>query len=166
MRSGAQAVTPSTRPPLVTVSLPAPAVPAWNTSSAPGALIANQDDPGRAAYIDNLPHQLAAGAATWYRFDYDATDRPVRTVKLLYGNGSGVRFDVYTPDRLGNWWENKPVGRGTVYMIDCVTGEDSETGECQSPDLKWMGKFIISWTVYVRVVNGNGFPAMFTLTVK
>lgn len=130
------------------------------------AILPNIDDPGKASYIDNRQHLLAAGAATWYRFDYDATDRPTKTVLLVNGNHSGVRFEVWTPDRLNNWWENKPVGRGTVYMIDCDTGEESETGACESMDLKWAGRFIFNWPVYVRVVNGNGHPTGFTLTIQ
>lgn len=133
---------------------------------SPPAIVQNTDDPGKANGIDGKQHLLAAGTAVWYRFDYDATDRTTKTVLLVNGNHSGVRFEMWTPDRLNNWWENKPIGRGTVYMIDCSTGEDSETGECESMDLKWMGKFIFNWPVYVRVVNGNGHPTGFILTVK
>lgn len=135
-------------------------------AASSNTVIQNSDDPGRATYIDNTQHLLAAGAAVWYRFDYDASERPTKIVLLVNGNHSGVRFEVWTPDRLNNWWENKPVGRGTVYMIDCETGEESETGACESMDLKWAGKFITSWPVYVRVVNGNGHATGFTLTVK
>lgn len=149
------------------VDIPSPSLLA--PSAAPtqaNVVLQNTDDPGKASPIDGKQHLLAAGAPVWYRFDYDATDRPTKTVLLVNGNHSGVRFEVWTPDRLNTWWENKPVGRGTVYMIDCETGEDVESGGCGSADLKWMGRFIFSWTVYVRVVNGNGSPTGFTLTVK
>lgn len=147
-----------------TESTTAPSAPAPSPSSS--AIIQNTDDPGKANPIDGNQHLLAAGAAVWYRFDYDATDRPIKTVLLVNGNHNGVRFEVWTPDRLNNWWENKPVGRGTVYMIDCDTGEESETGACESMDLKWAGKFIFNWPVYVRVVNENGHATGFTLTVQ
>lgn len=139
---------------------------AANPSPLPPAVIENRDDPGSANPIDNQQHILAAGAATWYRIEYDAADRPVDTILLVNGNHSGVRFEVWTPDRLSSWWENQPVGRGTVSAVDCDTGEESVTGECESTYLKWAGKFVQSWTFYVRVVNGNGYPTNFTLTLN
>ena len=116
--------------------------------------------------IDNQTHILAAGAAVWYSFYYDATDRPQRTLLLINGNHSGVRFEVWTPDRLNDWWENTPTGRGTVHMVDCDTEEESAAGQCESPYLKWGAAFAFNWTIYVRVVNNNGYPTAFTLTLQ
>lgn len=144
----------------------AAAPPATSNAPITNSVIAAVDDPNRAMPIDGQQRILAAGAAVWHRFDYDATDRPQKTVLLVNGNHSGVRFEVYTPDRLSSWWQNTPVGRGTVYMLDCDTHEESETGECESPYLKWAGKFVISWTVYVRVINTTGHPAGYILTLQ
>jgi hypothetical protein len=151
------------QPTLQPVAPPAPPVP-------PLAL-QNIDDPNKSVPIDNAPHTIAANSATWFRFDYtpltDNGERIVRTVRLVNGNHSGVRFEVWTPDHVNDWWDNqKPVGRGTVYMLDCDTGEPSESGECESPDLIWIGKFNIGATYYVRVVNDNPQPAVFTLTIQ
>jgi hypothetical protein len=131
-----------------------------------GGILSNNDSPDAAADIDNQTHLLVAGGAAWYRFDYDATDRPRRTLLLVNGNHSGVKFDVWTPDRLNNWWENTPTGRGTVHFVDCDTGAESAFGQCEAPYLKWGAAFPFNWTVYVRVVNTNGYPTAFTLTMQ
>ena len=105
----------------------------------------------------------------WYRFNYGVSDtgeRPVRTVTLVNGNNSGIRFEVWTPDILNNWWEKQPIGRGTQYSVDCDTGEASDQGECRSNDLTWMGAFNFNDSIYVRVVNDNDHPTVFQLTLQ
>jgi hypothetical protein len=147
-------------------ALPAPTAP-----PVPPAVAQNIDDPNKSVPIDGVPHTIAANSATWFRFAYaplnDNGGRVGKTVRLVNGNHSGVRFEVWTPDHVNDWWDNqKPVGRGTVYMLDCDTGEMSETGQCESPDLIWMGSFNTAATYYVRVVNDNRQPAVFTLTIQ
>lgn len=137
----------------------------------PPVVVQNIDDPNRSVAIDNAPHNIAANSATWFRFDYtpltDTGARIAKTVRLLNGNHSGVRFEVWTPDHVNDWWDNqKPVGRGTVYMLDCDTGEPSESGQCESADLIWIGSFNVGATYYVRIVNDNPQPAVFTLTIQ
>ena len=141
------------------------------TPPASPAVAQNIDDPNRSIPVDGVSHSLAAHSATWFRFAYsrrnDNGERITRTVRLVNGNHSGVHFEVWTPDHVNDWWDNqKPVRRGTVYMLDCDTGEFSETGECESPDLIWIGSFNTDATYYVRVVNDNGQPAVFTLTIQ
>ncbi len=149
--------------PATAVPSPTPAVP------AAGAPLQNVDDPNRAGTIDNQPHTLAANAATWYRFDYANNhmtgQRPSVTLALVRGVDSGVAFQVYAPENIGGWWSNAPTGRGTVQMIDCDTGEPSESGQCQSPDLLWRGNFGADGTYWVRVVNNNNVTATFWLTM-
>lgn len=131
---------------------------------------ANADDPNRAGTIDNLPHTLPANSAVWYSFDYAINNmtgaRPVYTITLIDGNNSGVGFEVYAPENINGWWQNHPTGRGTVYSIDCETGEPSEGGQCQSLDLTWMGHFGMSGKYYVRVVNSNSHASDYLLTIQ
>ena len=127
----------------------------------------NVDDPNRSTLVDGGPHILAANSATWFRFDYARSADPayrLKDVRLINGNNSGVRFEVWPPNHVNDWWDgNKPVGRGTVYMTDCDTHEYAEEGECPSPDLIWMGSFNFDGSIYIRVVNDNPVPSFFTL---
>jgi hypothetical protein len=129
----------------------------------------NLDDPTRGGTIDGQPHTLPPHSAIWYRFgygiDHQTGKRPVFTLRLVNGKDSGVEFQVYAPENINKWWENHPTGRGTVQMIDCETGDPSETGECQSPDLVWQGGFGADGTYYVRVVNNNDVPSTYVLTL-
>jgi hypothetical protein len=163
----------TTVPTLVPTAAAVPLTAASPTASAPvvptTSVLPNVDDPNRAGPIDGNIHILAAKSATWYRFDYALSDtgaRQQRIVTLVNGNNSGVRFEVWTPDNLNNWWEKKPVGRSTSFQIDCDTGAASDQGACQSNDLAWAGSFNVGWAVYVRVVNENDHPSLFQLTLK
>lgn len=130
----------------------------------------NTDDPNLAKAI----HGAAAGtlapqAAVWYRFDYaidhQTGGRPWVTLTLLNGNGSGVAFAVYAPEVIDDWWENRPTGRGTAPLVDCQTGQPSESGACQSAHLLWQGNFHVDGTYWVRVVNDNSVPADYVLAL-
>ena len=154
--------TPSATPTSTNTPLP--------TLTATAMATVNTDDPNRAGRIDGQPHNLAANSIVWYAFDYAVNhmtgQRPLLTITLVNGNHSGVDFEVYTPENIFEWWQNHPIGRGTVYMIDCLTGEPSETGECQSPDLLWQGDFGADGTYYVRVINRNNSPSTYVLTLQ
>jgi hypothetical protein len=155
---------------LLAAALPTPSatlVPSAHTAPPTPVIMPNVDDPNRSILIDGLPHILAANSATWFRFNYyrsaEAGTR-LKDVRLINGNGSGVRFEVWPPNHVNDWWDgNKPVGRGTVYMLDCDTHEYSEYGDCPSPDLIWMGSFRFDDYIYIRVVNDNPQPTYFTL---
>jgi hypothetical protein len=148
---------------------PAVAVPtAPSTTNA--APTVNADDPNRATTIRGAAGgTLAPHAVVWYRFDYannhQTGRRPWVTITLVNGNGSGVAFAVYAPENIGEWWNNPPTGRGTVWLIDCQTGVPSPSGECQSPNLMWNGNFGADGTYWIRVVNDNGFDANYILTL-
>ncbi len=140
------------------------------TAAASPEAIAYADDPAQAIAFDAALHNLSAKSAMWFRFDYGpiSTDaRPVKTILLVNGSRSGVRFEVWTPDHLNDWWDNqKPVGQGTVNNVDCETGKPSESGQCQSNDLTWIGSFNMGGTYYVRVINDNTQPATLQLTIN
>jgi hypothetical protein len=123
--------------------------------------------PATALYINGQPQSIPANAATWYKFDY-AGDKSEITVLMPNGAHTLVAFNVYTPEQAQSWWDSKtkPIGRGTAYQIDCETGEEKPWGQCQSNDLKWVGKFNFPGTFYVQVVNYNTGTANFTLTVE
>jgi hypothetical protein len=156
-------------PPTATIEIPTATATATPTPIPTATLIVNLDDPNRAGVIDGQMHTLKANAAVWYRFEYAVNhmtdEHPVFTLALVYGNKSGVAFEVYSPENINGWWENHPTGRGTVQMIDCDTHEPSESGECESPDLSWAGRFRSDGTIFVRVVNSNGVPSNFILTI-
>jgi hypothetical protein len=127
--------------------------------------------PGAAAAIDNQTHSIDAGAALWYRFDVSNTGDPGArlpvTLTLVNGSNSGVGFKVYTPSQANTWYDSDthPVGRGTSYPINCNTGAPEQSGACQSDDLTWTSTFNLGGPYYVQVVNRNGFPVSFQLTV-
>ena len=153
------------------VSLGPQAIPSRNTnvSLATTTTTVNLNDPARATAINNQSQTIPAGSARWYRFDYgvsDTGDRPVRTITLVNGNNSGVRFEVWTPDNLTDWWDKQPIRRGTSHVVSCDTGDTSEQGGCQSNDLTWTGAFDASGTYYVRVVNDNTHATAFELTIQ
>lgn len=128
------------------------------------------DDPNKSGTVDGLIHALPPKSATWYRFGYGADPntgkRPIVTITLVNAKDSGVRFEVYAPENINNWWNNNPTGRGTVQMVDCATGEPSESGECQSHDLVWKGAFGAGGTYFVRVVNDNSVQSVYLLRME
>ncbi len=122
------------------------------------------DDPAQALAIDGAEHTIAATAARWYRFEYAGTEevtRPAVTLTLRDGHVSGVGFEVWAPEELNSWWENKPIGQGTPVNVMCVDG----TSGCQSNDLTWSGAFGATGTYWVRVVNSNPYPTTVLLTM-
>ena len=161
-----ETIPASVTPTIVTTTTPAvvtptvvtvPTPPIVTSLSLEPAVISNADDPNRAVYNDNQPHRLAARSATWFRFDYstsnDLGDRLTTMVRLVNGNGSGVRFEVWTPDMLSEWWTKQPVGRGTASSDD-------------SADLVWRGGFSAGGAYYVRVINDNTITTTFLLTIE
>ncbi len=125
--------------------------------------VPNTDDPNKAVAINGTPQSIPANSAMWFSFNYaintDTGARPVQTITLLNGAASGLRFEVYSPDILNNWWQNAPTGVGTTPMVA------SENGMVQSADLTWSGAFGASGTYYVRVINDNtnALPAALTI---
>ncbi len=127
----------------------------------------SQNDPFHAPFVDGQVHSLPANSDTWFKFDYGISGppRPVVTLTLPNGTNSGLEFEVWAPENIGNWWENRPTGRGTSSAIDCETGQPAVGGQCTSPDLTWAGSFGASGTYYVHVLNDNPDPASFQLVI-
>jgi predicted lipoprotein with Yx(FWY)xxD motif len=136
-------------------------------AAAPPAAAAgrNLDDPGIAATIGNAVAAVPANTAQWFRFDYvtpinTLPTNPV-TIRMVNGVNSGLGFEVWSPERMqGNWWDNKPVGRGTQEVLPgcTVTNTDGTTSKCTTNDLTWVGGFGVSGPYYVRIVNDTGNP--------
>ncbi len=126
--------------------------------SAVAKSTATMDDPAKSVIFDGKPQTVAAQSALWYRFDYSATD--VKTIRLVYGAKSGLEFEVYSPEILGSWWTNKPIGIGTVERVVC------STGLCATDDLTWVGAFGASGTYYARVINDSANDAPVLLTIQ
>lgn len=124
-------------------------------------------DPATATYINGQPQSIPAQTTQWYKFDY-AGDKSLITILMPNGANSLVEFNVFTPEQAQSWWDPKtrPIGRGTAYAVDCVTGEEVYWGECRSSDLKWKGQFNFPGTFYAQVVNYNTGTANFTLTIE
>ncbi len=162
--------TPTAKPTETATSTPMPTNTPHPTLIPTEMPTVSPDDPNRASRIDGQPHNIAAKSALWYAFDYTINHmtgkRSLLTITLVNGNNSGVDFEVYAPENISEWWKNHPTGRGTVYMIDCATGQPSETGECQSPDLTWQGDFGADGTYYVRVINTNNSQISYLLTIQ
>ena len=120
--------------------------------------------PMSAPYIDNQAHPIPANTSLWYRFDYlvnhDTGVHPVATITLLYGNASGVTFDVWNANTATDTADNTPIGRGGTYQV----GTDS--GVTTSSNLDWVGAFGDSGTYYVRVTNPNSYDTTAQLTIS
>ncbi len=125
-------------------------------------------DPLHAPFIDNQPHTLEANSDTWFKFDYGTIDstRPLVMLSLVNGAASGMRFEVWAAKDIGSWWENQPVGKGTVAPVDCNTGLPAGGGACRSSDVTWSGAFGGAGTFYVRVINDHPAPQVFLLVVQ
>ena len=142
------------------VGLAPVAVTGPSASTQPGP---NTDDPTKAVALDGKQQTIPANSAQWYTFNYtvdpDTGVRPNVQITLANGAMSGLKFEIYSPEILNNWWENTPVGTGTT------TTMASESGMMQSPDLVWVGSFGGSGPYYVRVVNdtGSAMPAVLTI---
>ncbi len=82
------------------------------------ALPTPYDDPYHAAWLDGQMHSLPGNSATWYKFDYGVPGnfqfRPPVGLRLVGAAGTGMEFEVWSADRLPEWWTRKPVGRGTL----------------------------------------------------
>lgn len=118
----------------------------------------NPDDPTKATLIDGKQQIITAQSASWYRFSYSAED--LKSIRLVYGNKSGLRFQVYSPEILNKWWENDPIGIGMPQMVVC------STGWCKADDLVWTGAFGASGTYYVRVINDFAYDIPAQLTIE
>jgi hypothetical protein len=122
------------------------------------------DDPSKAVALNGSQQTIPANSAMWFSFDYaintDSGVHPVDTITLVNGVASGLSFQIYSPEILGDWWQNTPIGVGTSEMVA------SESGMVQSPDLTWTGAFGASGTYYVRVINNTGSPIPATLTIQ
>ena len=147
------------------VSLAPIAVTGPAASAQPGP---NTDDPAKAVALDGKQQTIPANSAQWYSFNYTintdgsgANVHPTVQIQLANGTMSGLSFEVYSPEILGNWWENTPIGTGSPMMI---TGGDS--GTTQSPNLNWSGAFGASGTYYVRVVNSTSSAMPATLMIS
>lgn len=154
------------------------------------------DDPYHAAPFDGQVHTLAGNSATWYSFDYgtpgDFQDRPQVGLRLIGAAGTGVGFEVWSPQTLSEWWQRPPVGRGTQeYSFDCESVEPPTPTPSPQPtptatptttpaptatagpppvcthvptnDLTWFGAFGGPGTYYVRVVNTKPFAMTYQL---
>jgi hypothetical protein len=144
---------------------PAPAaIPSATPIPVAGEATTNVD-PGHANVLDDQVHPIAANTSRWYRFQY-AGDRSQITIKLLYAAYSGLAFDVFTPVQISDWWEAKPIGRGTVEVLDCATLEPAPYGKCQSDYLSWNGRFNAAGTYYVELINYNGTPRTAQFTIE
>jgi hypothetical protein len=149
--------------PTVTASPMPTAVPSVTPPPAGGGPVTNTD-PDHANVLDNQMHSIAAHSSLWYRFRY-AGDRSQITITLLYAANSGLAFNVYTPAQISDWWEAKPIGRGTIEILDCETNQPDYMGGCQSDYLRWIGKFNAAGLYYVELVNNNSTPMTARFTI-
>lgn len=132
------------------------------TAAVPAATTVSLDDPNKAKALDGKSVVIPANSAVWQTFSYPITDwtsHPAKTLTLLYGNKSGLAFEVYSPEILGAWWDNNPIGEGKPQMAPC------ETGWCRGDNLVWSGAFGGAGTYFVRIINPTAvdMPAVLTL---
>ncbi len=143
------------------------------------------DDPNRGTDIDGQPKLLQAKSTAWHKFSYGITNsnaRPLARLRLVNGVSTGVGFEVWSPQNIGEWWQSKPIGRGTPeVVVNCggpssaaAAGEGTPTPtpepmspeHCASNDLTWSGAFGGPGLFYVRVVNENSWPVEYVLLLQ
>ena len=119
--------------------------------------------PGSVPYIDNQAHPVQPLGSALYKFDYQlsvSSKQQMTTITLLYGNKSGVGFEVWSADAVINVGDNDPFGRGMPGMTPC------DTGWCATDDLVWVGAPGATGTYFVRIVNYNPWATSFRLTIS
>ena len=147
------------------VSLAPIAVTGPAASAQPGP---NTDDPAKAVALDGKQQTIPANSAQWYSFNYTintdgsgSTVHPTVQIQLANGNVSGLSFEIFSPENIGDWWNNTPTGTGSPMM---VPGDDGSM--TQSTNLNWSGAFGASGTYYVRVWNSNSAATPATLMIS
>ncbi len=151
MAAFAQGPTPVAPPAVLTPAAAPPAVAAINL-----------DDPARAATLGSPIPSLPAHSAEWFQFPYDNGGnfpRPTVTIRLVNGVTNGLRFEVWSPERMaGGWFNNDPVGKGSQeVVVNCAnpqTTTDSHgnvitTNKCETNDLGRVGSERRAPTGYV-----------------
>ncbi len=143
------------------------------------------DDPTRAVPLYGIPWVIPGNSVNWYKFEYDGKDWSPRQrvfLRLINGVVSGIRFEVWSPQNLPEWWTKKPIGQGTQEVLtNCIVPSDPAptpvddqpaptqeppTGKCPTNDLTWVGAFGGNGTYYVRVINKNPVPIEYLLTIR
>jgi hypothetical protein len=105
-------------------------------------------EPGGAPYVDNAPHSIAANDTLWYRFEYDGSHSQI-LIRLVNGKEDGLRFEVFTPAQMEEWWKHDGIGMGSP----------------QGDDLVWSGNANEAGTWYIKLMNDRALPASFELNV-
>lgn len=165
---------------LVAMLMVAPALAAPPTAPATGRTEASGPLPG---WVD-----VAPGATQWYRFKYTYTGDPsedqaeLAVVELQMAAPAGVRFEVWTPERLNaplpdpslNEQEGavrEPVGVGTPRFVEktyhwegAPRHKDYETVS-NITDLVWAGSAEATDTYYIVVKNMGAETASYQLSI-
>jgi hypothetical protein len=105
-------------------------------------------DPVGAPYADNTAHTIAPNAILWYRFEYDGSHSQI-TIRLVNGKDDGLRFEVYSPTQMQEWWKDDSIGVGSP----------------EADDLVWSGNAHEGGTWFIKLMNDKGLPATFELNV-
>jgi hypothetical protein len=122
-------------------------------------------DPGHATVMDNNSHMIPSSTGLWYRFAYAVNHSQV-TITMPNGANSGLEFSVFAPGQIGDWWDETPVGRGTVPAMNCNGIAPGIKGDCQSTNLTWTGNFNTNGWYYVQVFNNNDMPTSAQLMIQ
>jgi hypothetical protein len=99
-----------------------------------------------------------ANAGGWIWIDPNTTDwfkvndyGGLQVSVWLYANGqSGMGMDIFAPEQK-NWWEAKPIGRGSL------------NPNMKPADLFWSGNTLASGDWLIRVMNSNPYPINYSL---
>lgn len=105
-------------------------------------------EPANPLYVDNAPHSIAPNTEVWYRFEYNGSHDQI-LVRLVNGKDNGIRFEVYTPTQIQEWWKNDGVGMGSA----------------QGDDLVWSGNSNEKGTWFVKLINDKAEAKTATLQV-
>jgi hypothetical protein len=119
--------------------------------------------PATAAYFDNQSHSIGPNSSLWYYFYYTLTSSGARqstTIRLLYGNDSGVDFDVWTPDEASDLTAQQPFGHGLPESVR------SNGHWSAGSDLVWTGSLGATGTYYVRVTNNTPYTTTEQITIE
>lgn len=106
-------------------------------------------DPGSATFLRNGTYPLAANTSVWFKFNYFGDETDV-ALWIPGAAGRGVKFVVYAPSQISDWWRETPMGR---------------SGDGDDHSAFFTFSSMEGGIYYVRIDNTNPYRAFYQLNL-